>query len=89
MQYEYLVLFVVLLMTWQNFSLRRKIKQLWQVMDKEKYIARYGELVQQSQDQAKAVKALSQEFDELNLLQALEVSQIFHQRATKQDEPSA
>lgn len=89
MQYEYLVLFVVLLMTWQNFSLRRKIKQLWQVMDKEKYIARYGELVQQSQDQAKAVKALRQEFDELNLLQALEVSQIFHQRATKQDEPSA
>lgn len=89
MQYEYLVLFVVLLMTWQNFSLRRKIKQLWQVMDKEKYIARYGELVQQSQDQAKAVKALRQEFDELNLLQALEVSQIFYQRATKQDEPSA
>lgn len=95
MQYEYLVLFVVLLMTWQNFSLRRKIKQLWQAMDKQKYIARYGELVRQSQDQTKAVKALRQEFGELNLLQALEVSQIFHQQnaqsqqPTKKDEPVA
>ena len=81
MQYEYLVLFVVLIMTWQNFSLRRKIKQLWQAMDKEKYVARYGELVKQNQDQAKAIKALRQEFGELNLLQAIEISRIFHQRA--------
>lgn len=88
MQYEYLVLFVVLLMTWQNFSLRRKIKQLWQAMDKQKYIARYGELVRQSQDQTKAVKALRQEFGELNLLQAVEVSQIFHQQNAQSQQPA-
>lgn len=83
MQYEYLVLIIVLIMTWQNFSLRRKIKQLWQAMDKSKYITRYLEIVVQTRDQAAAVKQLRREFSELNLLQAVEVSQIAHNQPIK------
>lgn len=83
MQYEYLVLIIVLIMTWQNFSLRRKIKQLWQAMDKSKYIMRYLEIVAQTRDQAAAVKQLRREFSELNLLQAVEVSQIAHNQPIK------
>lgn len=83
MQYEYLVLIIVLIMTWQNFSLRRKIKQLWQAMDKSKYITRYLEIVPQTRDQAAAVKQLRREFSELNLLQAVEVSQIAHNQPIK------
>ncbi|WP_323841316.1 MULTISPECIES: hypothetical protein [unclassified Moraxella] len=88
MQYEYLVLFVVLVMTWQNFSLRRKIKQLWQAMDKSKYIARYTELVHQHKDQMKAVKSLRQEFSELNLLQAVEVSKFAHHQMDNKPDKS-
>lgn len=83
MQYEYLVLIIVLIMTWQNFSLRRKIKQLWQAMDKSKYTTRYLEIVAQTRDQAAAVKQLRREFSELNLLQAVEVSQIAHNQPIK------
>ncbi len=89
MQYEYLVLIIVLIMTWQNFSLRRKIKQLWQAMDKSKYITRYLEIVAQTHDQAAAVKQLRREFSELNLLQAVEVSQIAHNQPNQNQEPKA
>ncbi|MCL1622675.1 hypothetical protein M2R47_00190 [Moraxella sp. Tifton1] len=78
MRYEYLVLFVVVIMAWQNFSLRRKIKQLWQAMDKREYVSCYQALLHQSKDQAKAIKALRQKFPELDLLQAVEVSNIAH-----------
>lgn len=89
MQYEYLVLIVVLIMTWQNFSLRRKIKQLWQSMDKSKYVVRYLELITQTHDQTAAVRLLRREFSELNLLQAVEVSQIAHNQPSHNQEPEA
>lgn len=89
MQYEYLVLIVVLIMTWQNFSLRRKIKQLWQSMDKSKYVVRYLELITQTHDQTAAVRLLRREFSELNLLQAVEVSQIAHNQPSYNQEPEA
>ncbi|WII94484.1 hypothetical protein LU276_05440 [Moraxella haemolytica] len=86
MQYEYVIMLVVLIMAWQNFSLRRKIKQLWQTMDKTKYIDYYAKIVHQTKDQTVAVKKLCQAFPELNLLQAVEISQIAHQQSAVQKE---
>ena len=80
MKYEYAVLVIVLVMMWQNFSLRRQLKQLWQATDKQKYISRYLELVESHKDQVKAIKALRVEFKELTLLQAHEVSQTAHHK---------
>lgn len=89
MKYEYVVMLVVLIMAWQNFSLRRKMKQLWQAMDKTKYINHYAQIIRETKDQTVAVKALRQEFAELNLLQAVEISQIAHKQLDTQQEPKA
>ena len=82
MRYEYIMLAIILIMMWQNFSLRQQLRQLWQVMDKQKYVTRYLELLATSKDQTQALKALRTEFKELGLLQAYEVSQIAHNKSS-------
>lgn len=86
MNYEYIVLGVVAVMAWQNFSLRRQLKKLWLVVDKTHYINRYLEILNDTKDQSRAIKQLRQEFTELSLLQALQVSQIAHTNIIKDNE---
>lgn len=88
MKYEYLVMLVVLIMAWQNFLLRRKIKQFWQAMDKRKYVERYREIISANHNQTAAIKQLRQEFGELNLLQAVQISQIAQQSLVAEETKS-
>ncbi|UNU73471.1 hypothetical protein LU293_00710 [Moraxella nasovis] len=52
-------------------------------MDKTKYVSRYLEILADTKDQTQAVKKLRQEFKELGLLQAVQISQIAHQHDKK------
>lgn len=78
MKQEYVVLALMLILVMQNVWLRRNFKRLWQAVDKTKYINRYREIIAQTKDQTQAIKQLRQEFNELGLLQAVEISQLAH-----------
>lgn len=79
MKQEYVVVALILILVMQNVWLRRDFKRLWQAVDKTKYVNRYREIIAQTKDQTQAIKQLRQEFDELGLLQAVEISQLAHQ----------
>lgn len=79
MKQEYVVMALILILVMQNVWLRRDFKRLWQAVDKTKYVNRYREIIAQTKDQTQAIKQLRQEFDELGLLQAVEISQLAHQ----------
>ncbi|OOR88777.1 hypothetical protein B0181_07730 [Moraxella caviae] len=85
MRLEYVLFAIVLLLFINSFSLKRQYQRLWLAMDKTKYIARYRELLAQKQNQAHAVKALRQEYPELGLMQAVEISQLAIQNTAKTD----
>lgn len=79
MKQEYTVMALILILVMQNVWLRRDFKRLWQAVDKTKYVNRYREIIAQTKDQTQAIKQLRQEFNELGLLQAVEISQLAHQ----------
>lgn len=79
MKQEYVVMALILILVMQNVWLRRDFKRLWQAVDKTKYVNRYREIIAQTKDQTQAIKQLRQEFNELGLLQAVEISQLAHQ----------
>lgn len=70
---------LILILVMQNVWLRQDFKRLWQAVDKTKYVNRYREIIAQTKDQTQAIKQLRQEFNELGLLQAVEMSQLTHQ----------
>ncbi|AWY20620.1 hypothetical protein [Moraxella bovis] len=79
MKQEYVVVALILILVMQNVWLRQDFKRLWQAVDKTKYVNRYREIIAQTKDQTQAIKQLRQEFNELGLLQAVEMSQLTHQ----------
>ncbi|STZ55958.1 Uncharacterised protein [Moraxella lacunata] len=79
MKIEYILLGLLLLSFVNDIFQKRKYQKLWQAVDKTKYVNRYREIIAQTKDQTQAIKQLRQEFDELGLLQAVEISQLAHQ----------
>ncbi|OPH38625.1 hypothetical protein [Moraxella equi] len=79
MKIEYILLGLLLLSFVNDILQKRKYQKLWQAVDKTKYVNRYREIIAQTKDQTQAIKQLRQEFDELGLLQAVEISQLAHQ----------
>ncbi|MBE9578479.1 MULTISPECIES: hypothetical protein [Moraxella] len=79
MKIEYILLGLLLLSFVNDIFQKRKYQKLWQAVDKTKYINRYLDILAQTKDQTQAVKQLRQEFNELGLLQAVEISQLAHQ----------
>lgn len=79
MKIEYILLGLLLLSFVNDIFQKRKYQKLWQAVDKTKYVNRYREIIAQTKDQTQAIKQLRQEFNELGLLQAVEISQLVHQ----------
>lgn len=79
MKIEYILLGLLLLSFVNDIFQKRKYQKLWQAVDKTKYVNRYHEIIAQTKDQTQAIKQLRQEFNELGLLQAVEISQLAHQ----------
>lgn len=76
MKYEHILLSLMLFLVLQNFLVRRKYQQLWRAVDKSKYIHAYEHILKTTPKQMEAVKKLRQEFKELGLLQAVEISEL-------------
>ncbi|STZ08621.1 Uncharacterised protein [Moraxella caprae] len=79
MKIEYILLGLLFLSFANDIFQKRKYQKLWQAIDKTKYVNRYREIIAQTKDQTQAIKQLRQEFNELGLLQAVEISQLAHQ----------